>query len=304
MTKQVDRSPDAPRRRPLHPALGLVALNVAARALSVVSPRLAGRWMVKMFTTPKRHKAPPRESDWMTGSRLERITGAGQEVPLYHWGGDGPIILLVHGFAGRGSQMGAFAAPLVAAGFHVVAMDLPAHGRAAGSHSAPPDMAKAIALAAAHLGSVFGVVAHSVGCLSTALAMSQGMRVAAVAFIAPPVSARGRLEAFARFVGFSPAALPFAHRILARRYGVGIETLETEEMVPGREVGVLILHDRADPMVPFEEGARLAEQWRGAALVATDGLGHTRILRDAEVTQQVVGFLSAKAAKAGAAPAA
>lgn len=304
MTKQTDRSRAAPRRRPLHPALGLVALSAAARALSAVSPRLAGRWMVKLFTTPTRHAPPPREIEWMKQARMERVAGEGLDVPLYHWGTTGPIILLVHGFSGRASQMGGFAAPLVAAGFHVVAMDLPAHGAARGTRSAPPEMARAIALAAAHLGPVAGVVGHSVGCLSIALAMSQGVRFGAVAFVAPPVSATGRLAAFAKFVGFSHAALPFAHALLARRYKAGIETLEMERLAPDRDTGVLILHDRDDPMVPFSEGEALAGHWNWAKLMATGGLGHNRILRDESVIRHVVGFLSEAKPAVAEAPAA
>ncbi|MFP2912939.1 hypothetical protein ACLESD_49620, partial [Pyxidicoccus sp. 3LFB2] len=44
----------------------------------------------------------------------------GERVAVWSWG-EGPRVLLVHGWSGYGGQLTAFVAPLVEAGFSVVA---------------------------------------------------------------------------------------------------------------------------------------------------------------------------------------
>ena len=54
------------------------------------------------------------------------------------------------------------------------------------------------------------------------------------------------------------------------------------------------MHDRGDRRVPFTQSERLAEVNAPAArLVATDGLGHNRILRADVTLDEVTAFLTA-----------
>jgi hypothetical protein len=49
-------------------------------------------------------------------------------------------------------------------------------------------------------------------------------------------------------------------------------------------------------MVPWKHGASLARLWPGARLLSTRGLGHRRILQDAQVAQAAVHFISGESA--------
>ena len=53
----------------------------------------------------------------------------------------------------------------------------------------------------------------------------------------------------------------------------------------------LILHDRDDKHVPLAEGHQVAAAWKGAQFEVTEGLGHTRILRDPSTVALVQKFL-------------
>jgi len=54
----------------------------------------------------------------------------------------------------------------------------------------------------------------------------------------------------------------------------------------------LVLHDQDDREVPYAAGLALARAWKGARLVATQGLGHRKVLRAAEVVQDAVDFIA------------
>jgi pimeloyl-ACP methyl ester carboxylesterase len=57
-------------------------------------------------------------------------------------------------------------------------------------------------------------------------------------------------------------------------------------------VPTLVVHDRDDSINRFADGQAYAHAIRGAQLLPTRGIGHRRILKDAEVVGKVVIFLT------------
>ena len=57
-------------------------------------------------------------------------------------------------------------------------------------------------------------------------------------------------------------------------------------------VPALIIHDTDDASVPWRQGEMIAAAWPGARFLKTHGLGHGRILRDREVVEAAVAFVS------------
>lgn len=276
------------RRAPGVPAI----FRGAARSLSALAPGLAAIWLERLFLTPRRYQMPEREKAWTAGAEVWRIPfEADRLMQLYAWG-QGPVVLLAHGFSGRGSQMGAYIAPLVARGYRVVTFDAPAHGASGGRQTALPEAAEAIGKVAAHLGPLAAVVAHSNGAAATSVALSQGMDCARVAYISPPEDLNRFLNGVARVLGFTGAVAARTRARVEARYGVGFEALRGAPLAARQDIPALIVHDRADPMVPFADGQRIAEAWPGATLIGTEGLGHARILRDPGVLAAVVAFVA------------
>ena len=55
----------------------------------------------------------------------------------------------------------------------------------------------------------------------------------------------------------------------------------------------LVVHDRGDRINRFADGEAYRDHIPGAALLATEGLGHRKILQQAEVLQAVADFVAA-----------
>lgn len=285
-----DRGQGKPGGTRVPPVLGLARLGV--RGLSRVAPSLAAILLERVFLTPRRYRMPEWEKVWTAGAEVWRIPfDAEHLMPLYAWG-TGPVVLLAHGFSGRGSQMGAYIQPLLARGYRVVAFDAPAHGAAGGKRTSLPEVAEAIGKIAAHLGPLAGVIAHSNGSAATTVALSRGMVCKRVVYVSPPEDLGRFLRRAARFLGFTPAVAERTRARVERRYGVTFAALRGAPLAAERHEPVLILHDREDTMVPFEDGQRIAEAWEGSELRETRGLGHTRILRDPGVVQTAVEFIA------------
>jgi hypothetical protein len=52
---------------------------------------------------------------------------------------------------------------------------------------------------------------------------------------------------------------------------------------------LLVVHDRADRIIPHADGARIADAAR-VPLLSTEGLGHARLLADPHVADSVAAF--------------
>ncbi len=213
-------------------------------------------------------------------------TPSGRVATWYE--GNGPAMLMVHGWSGQHADMNAFIAPLSAAGYKVVSMDLPAHGESEGKTASIPDMAKAICAVAAAVGPIHGVIAHSVGCAATALALKQGMQAFRTVLVAPPARYAHFARAFSKQAGVDPDSL------LAelRRRDIDVDSIDLPLMAPSLRSRALVIHSEDDQIVPFANGKAIAAAWPEAQFLACEGIGHRKILSDSKVVAAAVSFLT------------
>jgi pimeloyl-ACP methyl ester carboxylesterase len=201
-------------------------------------------------------------------------------------------VLLVHGWEGRGAQLGAFVAPLVDAGLSVVAFDAPGHGDSPDSQLYLTDLADCIADVAEAIGPLHAIIAHSFGAAATLLAHARAnVEATRTVMIAPNVIIDDAVARFAKLVGLDDPDRVALERRLARHTGISLDALSLDNLTSGCESALLVVHDRDDREVPFVHGDRLAAAWPNAQLRTTDNLGHRRILRDPAVIDATVEFI-------------
>jgi pimeloyl-ACP methyl ester carboxylesterase len=154
-----------------------------------------------------------------------------------------------------------------------------------------PQVARALRAVADAAGSLFGVVAHSMGGSASALAMAEGLQVERAVFISPAADPARYAEEFAKLLAIGPTALAEMRRRSEARLRFRWSDLNVPRMAARLETPLLIVHDQGDLTVPWEEGAAIAAAWPGAQLVTTTGLGHREIIRDPDVVARTVDFL-------------
>jgi hypothetical protein len=270
-------------------------------ALSHVASGAAARVAERLFLTPPRHPMPERERELLARARRGTVRVDGRRIAAWTWGA-GPRVLLVHGWGGRGAQLGAFVEPFVASGFSVACFDGPAHGASEDRQATFPELAAALRGVAAAVGPVRGIVAHSGGGPVSGWAIRRWLLDGyvdvpeAIVLIAPPADFRGYLERFADAGGLTASARDRLHRRLETRIGVAPEAFDLPRFAADLPPSALVVHDGTDAEVRWAEGAAVAAAWPGAELVTTQGLGHRRILRDPGVVARVTAFLSARLA--------
>lgn len=279
----------SPRRPPWIAALGM---------LDRYWPEAAARISFDLFLKPRRFPRPAREIEALATARLvlvptDRSVHAGPEpLRAWVWGDDGPLVLLVHGWQGRGAQLFAFVPSLLAAGFRVATFDAPAHGETPGAKSSLFSFRDAVIAMHEALGPFHAVISHSMGGAAVILASSERAIATRYALVCPPNDVRDFTAELTKALGLSEATRAAVHRRLERTFGQKLESIRGPELVRDRAEPLLLVHDRGDKEVPFDRGEAIATAWPGAELFATEGLGHRRILQDAAVISKVVAHVT------------
>ncbi len=261
------------------------------------APRRAGRAACDLWFT-----APPRMADVELpgGGAAFEVVAQGHPVRGFVWGDaahPSTTVYLVHGWGGRGAQFAAMVPPLLEAGHRVVMFDAPAHGDSDHGPAGPGrtngvEFAKALDAVFCRFGPAEAVVAHSMGTISTYLAMRYGwLGAARLVFIAPMVESESLFDQFQRALGFGPRVRAAFDQAVDEFVGVGVR--EFDARVQARHVDALptlVITDRGDRQTAYADVVDFAESIK-ARLVTTDGLGHRKILRDPAVVERVVEFV-------------
>ncbi|MGK6309448.1 alpha/beta fold hydrolase [Variovorax sp. DT-64] len=275
------------------------ALRLALAASQRVWPTLGVRGAYRLFGTPLPLKWLNRRHGPGAGWQREAWAFENASLGLYTpdvASPEAPRVLLVHGWGGHAGQMLPLAQALIAAGLTPLLLEMPAHGRSPGTVSNLPQFARAIDYVAARLAlegtALKAIAAHSLGANALAYAASRGLRAERLVLLAPPASPHAFTRYFAHVFGLSERTrAAMQHRIEARE-GILMPLLEPAAVGPRIAQPTLVVHDRDDRVNRFADGVAYRDAIAGAQLIATEGLGHRRILREPSVLQQVADFVS------------
>ena len=276
---------------------GIRLFRLALNASQRLWPALAVRAAQRLFGTPLPPKWMNRRRAWDSRWRIESWPYEDASVTLYSRpvAPNGPVALLVHGWGGHAAQMLPLAEALSQQGLQPVLLEMPAHGRSGGSVSNLPQFARVLDYVTARLQQqgmqVRAMVAHSLAANAAAYATSRGLEVERLVLLAPPASPHEYTRLFAKVFGLSEATRAAMQKRIEAREGILMPQFEPAAVGPRIRVPTLVVHDRDDSINRFADGQAYAHAVRGAQLLATQGLGHRKILKDAEVIGKVALFV-------------
>jgi pimeloyl-ACP methyl ester carboxylesterase len=290
---------------PLAHQLQRISTNVRFLTGSLLLPEHASALAERLFLTPPEPRLPQSTFFDFLDAHSSFIEYRGRNLATWRWGPlDAPAVVLAHGWGGYAAQLRGFVPRLLADGFRVIAYDQPAHGLSEGRLTGLPDFAGALAAVAASHGGVEHVVAHSLGAVASAVALSRGLALKSAVLVSPPSDLVGYSRQFARWTWMPESLRSAMQAAIEERFGLRWFELELARLAPRLRTPALVIHDHGDSVVPWSQGAALARAWPGARLLSTVGLGHGRILESGLATRAAADFIAGRSAVADlAAPA-
>ena len=210
------------------------------------------------------------------------------KIKVYEWG-KGPVILLVHGWAGRALQLDAFVQPLLDKGYKVVAFDHKGHGESTSRFSSFPEIVRSTGLVAAHYAdALYGVVAHSIGSNSMFKVSETVERELKIVAVAPMEKFLGWLERMRMRIGIYEQLFAQVVRQIESDSELSLADLCVLDYEKIGRHDVLLVHDKFDRMNKISASHEIQKNLQGTELIQTEMLGHSRILGNQEVVDRVV----------------
>ena len=207
--------------------------------------------------------------------------------------GTGPLVLLVHGYAGRGAQMAVLAQAIAARGYRAVFFDAGGHGDARAEKIGFATFIADTREIVAYLGApIHALIGHSAGALAMMRARAlHEVRAARYAVIAAPIYPYVPLASM-RARGAPDAALEHVKSILADQFQTEWSTLAAGvAFSPEQGKPLLAIYDTMDERVSHTDADFLERHWPGCKVLKTSGHGHNRILQAPETVAAVCDLL-------------
>ncbi|MBV1885713.1 MAG: lysophospholipase [Parvibaculaceae bacterium] len=208
--------------------------------------------------------------------------------------GEGPLVVLVHGYSGRGVQMATLARHLAAKGFQCMFFDAGGHGESQPEKIGFSTFIRDTRDFFAHIRMpVYALIGHSAGALAMMRARElYGVSAEKYGVISAPLFPYVPLESM-RATGAPEEALDYMKAVLSDQFEMSWSALTGgESFAAEADKSLLAVYDTEDPMVRHTDAERVADLWSNATVVKTAGYGHNRILQAEETLAAVADFVS------------
>ncbi len=241
---------------------------------------------------PAGYRTRAEENQFLGSGSKFQIDIHGKTVQGWKWG-EGPGVLFVHGWNGRGIQFHRFFTPLIDAGFAPITFDAPAHGESSGKTSSYfewTDTVRALLNSKNEL-NINAIVGHSLGGSAVINALYNEKISVPTVLLAPVFKLQEIL--FNTFSHYGIPAYVYRKAIeeYEHRFGYTLKNANPCNLLPTVDTEFLVIHDRQDQAIPFQDSVEMAAAWPHVILHETTGLGHRRILSDREIVEFTTKYL-------------
>ena len=289
------------------------------KTLEMFRPLKAQKKAVVLFSTPRRYPRPKREARFMDESThydvsipfekenlynvnwavgkvdMDRFNDDGDKTRYrYYEMGEGPVVLLVHGWGGRASQMGKIAQSLADNGYKAISFDGFAHGESPGTQTTALEFAAIIRHIQQRVGSFQAIIGHSLGGMAAGIAISAGVKADRLITIGSPTSITRIIEDFCTIINGGQKIADYLNYFLQGYAACPLDTFSLAQIGKNLQLPGLIIHDKQDKEVAYDQAIALDKSWENGRLLLTERLGHARILRDETLIEQIMNFIKNK----------
>ncbi len=274
-------------------------LRTKFKTLSKLAPATAGRMAFDLFCTPypkyKKRKAP---AIFNHARNLTVVMKDKTKIKGFEWQSNSPngqTVLIAHGYASFAYKFEHYITPLLKMGYRVLAFDAPGHGQSEGKHINVVVYQEAIEQIMQQCGPVNHFIGHSLGALTLSMIAEQIDRPNERKFvlIAPATKTTTTFDNFFKMMHFNQVTKDaFINQVLSLT-SHKVEYFASDRALANYKGPLLWVHDQEDLVCPYKD---LEEFQKNAPnnveFLITNGLGHNKVYKTAEVMDQIMAFLA------------
>lgn len=263
------------------------------KILQFFSKDLATLYAGKLFSTPVKFDAPERELTMRNSAKKEtiKIPGCKAEVQMYIYGYSKKKVLLVHDWAGRGTQLFQIADKVLENRMMVVSFDGPAHGLSSGKRTNLMEFLETIREVNKKYGPFDAAIGHSFGAISLINAVADGLKVDKLVVIGADNSIPQTFKYFIQKMELKPSISKKMIELAEGKFKIKLDSLSSEHKAAKIAIPTLVIHDSEDKYVNVSSALSIRQNLKNGELLITKGLGHHKIFKDNFVIQRIIDFI-------------
>ncbi|WP_231628616.1 alpha/beta fold hydrolase [Mangrovimonas sp. ST2L15] len=243
-----------------------------------------------LFTKPLKGKINELQSDFLDTAFHEELNHQGTPIMTYRWLGNKKTVLLVHGWESNSARWRAIIPELQAKGHTVVALDAPAHGRSGSRRFNALLYAEFINEATKRFHPEI-IVGHSVGGMASVyyLHKYQPPSVKKVVLLGAPSEFSDIISRYFLMMGYNKKTINAIKKRIKDKYGIEVDDFSSVKHLKTILSEGLIIHDKTDPIIPYEDAVLINSNFKNSTLITTEGFGHS--LYDESVSNHIYHFI-------------
>ena len=249
---------------------------------------------IKLFRTPIRFKTPKSEKllEEIAEKRMHLIPEINKKVMVYSYGNSKRRVLLVHGWSGRGTQIYKIANKLLEKGYMTISFDAPAHGKSPGKTTMMTEFIATIKQLEKEFGDFEIAIGHSLGGMAVLNAVKQGLNVQKIVTIGAGDMITDIIKNFIQKLKLKSDLVDKMKQFFLKYFGEDVDNYSASVAAKEIKTPVFIIHDTEDNEVTVSCAYNIRQKLVNGELLITNGLGHTRILKDDEVIERIIEFIN------------
>lgn len=267
------------------------SIGGALNATSLVSSKYASKRALNLFASPRKGRYTENQSKIVHDAIYEPLQFDGLNIATYRWEGEGKTILLAHGWESNASRWEYLLEDLKSEKYNIIALDAPAHGQSSGKEFNAVLYAEFINVVAKkyHPDTIIG---HSVGGMATVFSMHNFdlETVNKLVLLGAPAHFTGVFSRYKSMMGFNKRISKGLDKIVLERFGKPVDYYSAANFTSTFKAEGLIIHDKNDKIIPYEDALLFANRYKNSQLVSTSGFGHG--LKDTSITPKILEFIS------------
>lgn len=268
-------------------------IKSTGKILQFFSRDLATLYAARLFATPLKLKVPERELMMRNSAKNEKlfVQGTDSEVQVYVYGYSKVKVLLVHGWAGRGTQLYQIADKILENRMMVVSFDAPAHGLSSGKRTNMLDFIESIREIDKKYGPFDAAIGHSFGAMALINAVAEGLSLKKLVLIGADNSIPYIFKDFVKKLELKPVIATKLEKSFERKKRVRLDDYTSEYRALKVNIPTFVVHDSEDKYVNVSSALAIRQNLQQGELLITNGLGHHKILKNKFVIQRIINFI-------------
>lgn len=270
------------------------SIIATGKILQFLAPPFATLFAIKLFKTPFRFKTPARENMMAESAqkKMVLIPELNKEVMVYSYGYSKRKVLLIHGWSGRGTQLFKIADKLLENGFMTISFDAPAHGKSTGKTTMMNEFVQTALFLEKEFGPFEIAIGHSLGGMTVLNGIKQGIKAKKAVIIGSGDVIIDIITEFVAKIQLKPAMVDKIKNHFYRKFGEDIDNYSAYVAAKDVKIPTLVMHDTEDKDVPVSCAHHIRQNLVQGEILITNGLGHSRILKDAKVINRIIEFIN------------